>query len=111
LLAGTNLAGGTVVSTKPRGGAGYDVRNIVVFSLLEVLSSQQLRNDLVDTPSYKRLTAVPLTTLVKTPQTCSPNLPHLARDTSGHWGDARNRAEVKHRPLVEVAVITRMIGP
>ena len=59
LLAGTNLAGATVVSTKPQGDAVYDVRNIVVVSLLPVLSSRQLRNDLVDTPAYKRLTASP----------------------------------------------------
>jgi hypothetical protein len=110
LLAGTNLAGGTVVSTKPQGGAGYDVRNIVVFSVLSVLSSQQLRSDLVGTPSYERLTAVPLTTLVETSQTCSPNLPSLPKIPGG-LGDARNRAEVKQRPLVEAAVVARMIGP
>ena len=59
LLAGTNLAGGTAVSTKPQGDAVYDVRNIVVVFLLPVVSSEQLRNDLVDTPAYRRLAAVP----------------------------------------------------
>jgi hypothetical protein len=41
LLAGTNLQGANVVSTKPQDNAVYDVRNIVVVTHLPVLASQQ----------------------------------------------------------------------
>jgi endonuclease/exonuclease/phosphatase family metal-dependent hydrolase len=59
LLTGTNLAGATLVSTKPDGDAVYDVRNLVVATHLPVLTHTQLRNTLVDKPTYRRLTAVP----------------------------------------------------
>jgi endonuclease/exonuclease/phosphatase family metal-dependent hydrolase len=59
LLAGTNLEGANVVSTKPHDNAVYDVRNIVVVTHLPVLASQQLANDLIDKPSYRRLTRIP----------------------------------------------------
>jgi len=59
LLAGTNLEGATVVSTKPEGNAVYDERNLVVVTHLPILEHRQLRNELVVKPSYRRLTAVP----------------------------------------------------
>lgn len=59
LLAGTNLAGATMISTKPQGDEVYDVRNLVVVSHLAVVGRQQLRNDLVAEPAYRRLTAIP----------------------------------------------------
>lgn len=59
LLAGTNLDGARLVSTKATGDAVYDVRNIVVATKLPVVSTQQLRNDLVAEPRYTRLTAKP----------------------------------------------------
>jgi endonuclease/exonuclease/phosphatase family metal-dependent hydrolase len=59
LLAGTNLDGARMVSTKPKDSAVYDVRNLVVVTKLPVVSSQQLRNDLVAEPQYTRLTAKP----------------------------------------------------
>jgi len=59
LLADTNLQGANVVSTRPQNDAVYDVRNLVVVTHLPVLGSQQLRNDLVAKPSYRRLTAIP----------------------------------------------------
>jgi endonuclease/exonuclease/phosphatase family metal-dependent hydrolase len=59
LLAGTNLDGARIVSTKPQDAAVYDVRNLVVVTKLPVVSSQQLRNDLVAEPQYTRLTAKP----------------------------------------------------
>lgn len=59
LITGTNLDGANIVSTKPAGDAVYNERNIVVVTHLPVLAHQQLRNDLVDEPSYRRLTANP----------------------------------------------------
>jgi endonuclease/exonuclease/phosphatase family metal-dependent hydrolase len=59
LLAGTDLADATVVSTKPDDNAVYNERNIVVVTLLPVLARQQVRNDLVQAPRYQRLTANP----------------------------------------------------
>ena len=59
LLAGTNLEGANLVSTKPKDDGVYNERNIVVASHLPVLSRQQLRNELVAAPTYRRLTADP----------------------------------------------------
>lgn len=59
LLKGTNLEGANLVSTRTAGGEVYDVRNLVVATHLPVLAFRQLRNDLVETPLYRRLTAVP----------------------------------------------------
>ncbi|GAT68892.1 endonuclease [Planomonospora sphaerica] len=59
LLAGTPLQGATLVSTRPAGDGVYNERNLVVATHLPVRSHRQLRNDLVATPSYKRLTAIP----------------------------------------------------
>ncbi len=59
LLAGTNLGGATLVSSKPSDDAVYDVRNLVVATRLPVLGHDQLRNDLVQEPLYRRLTADP----------------------------------------------------
>lgn len=59
LLEGTNLEGANIVSTKPQGDAVYDKRNLVVVTSLEVTSIRQIRNELVNKPSYKRLTSIP----------------------------------------------------
>ncbi len=59
LLAGTNLDGVPMVSTKPDNDAVYNERNLVVVTALPVLAHRQLRNDLVAKPRYLRLTAVP----------------------------------------------------
>jgi endonuclease/exonuclease/phosphatase family metal-dependent hydrolase len=59
LLAGTNLAGAELVSTKPKDDGVYHERNLVVATHLPVLSRQQLRNELVAAPLYRRLTANP----------------------------------------------------
>jgi endonuclease/exonuclease/phosphatase family metal-dependent hydrolase len=59
LLAGTDLDGAHVVSTKPADDAVYDERNLVVVTRLPVLAHRQLRHQLVHAPSYRRLTANP----------------------------------------------------
>ena len=59
LLTGTDLAGAELVSTRSGDGGVYDVRNLVVATHLPVLASRQLRNDLVQAPVYRRLTAQP----------------------------------------------------
>ena len=59
LLAGTDLEGANVVSTKPQNDAVYNERNLVVVTHLPVLGVDQVANRLVDKPSYKRLTALP----------------------------------------------------
>jgi endonuclease/exonuclease/phosphatase family metal-dependent hydrolase len=59
LLAGTNLDGAAMVSTKPDGDAVYNERNLVVVTHFPVLAHRQLHNDLVAKPRYTRLTAVP----------------------------------------------------
>ena len=59
LLAGSNLEGATIVSTAPASDAVYDQRNLVVASNYPVVSARQIRNDLVDKPLYRRLTANP----------------------------------------------------
>ncbi|WP_431197100.1 endonuclease/exonuclease/phosphatase family protein [[Micrococcus luteus] ATCC 49442] len=59
LLAGTNLQGANVVSTRPQDDAVYNERNLVIVTHLPVLDVQQFSNDLVAKLSYRRLTAVP----------------------------------------------------
>lgn len=59
LLAGTNLEGAPMISTRPSGDAVYNERNLVVVTHLPVLGHRQLSNDLVDKPRYARLTAHP----------------------------------------------------
>ncbi|MFC4116681.1 endonuclease/exonuclease/phosphatase family protein [Nonomuraea zeae] len=59
LLAGTNLAGATLISSKESGDDVYDLRNLVLATHLPVLAYRQLHNDLVATPTYKRLTSIP----------------------------------------------------
>ncbi|MFE7330273.1 endonuclease/exonuclease/phosphatase family protein [Streptomyces sp. NPDC057565] len=59
LLAGTNLDGAPLVSTKPDDDAVFDVRNLVIATHLPVIKHQQLKNDLVAEPRYQRLTANP----------------------------------------------------
>jgi hypothetical protein len=59
LLAGTNLAGGNLASTRTTNNEVFDVRNLVVATAFPVLSVEQLRNDLVEPLSYRRLTANP----------------------------------------------------
>jgi endonuclease/exonuclease/phosphatase family metal-dependent hydrolase len=59
LLVGTDLQDANVVSTKPQHDAVYNERNLVVVSHLPVLAFEQVANDFVDKPIYKRLTALP----------------------------------------------------
>jgi endonuclease/exonuclease/phosphatase family metal-dependent hydrolase len=59
LLAGTNLQGAAVISTKPESDAVYNERNLVIVTHLPVIAHQQLRNQLVDKPTYRRLSAIP----------------------------------------------------
>lgn len=59
LLAGTNLDGAPLVSTKPQEEAVFKLRNLVIATHLPVLKHQQLKNDLVNEPRYQRLTASP----------------------------------------------------
>jgi len=59
LLAGTNLAGAQLPSTRTTNNEVYDERNLVVATTFAVLNIEQLRNDLVDPLSYRRLTANP----------------------------------------------------
>jgi hypothetical protein len=59
LLDGTNLAGAQLPSTRTTNNEVYDERNLVVATTFPVLNVEQLRNDLVDPLSYRRLTANP----------------------------------------------------
>jgi endonuclease/exonuclease/phosphatase family metal-dependent hydrolase len=59
LLAGTNLAGAQLASTRTANNEVFDERNLVVATMFPILSVKQLRNELVDPPSYRRLTANP----------------------------------------------------
>ena len=59
LLAGTNLAGAQLASTRTTSNEVYDERNLVVATTFPVFDIQQLRNDLVDPLLYRRLTANP----------------------------------------------------
>ncbi|MGB3735906.1 MAG: endonuclease/exonuclease/phosphatase family protein [Ilumatobacter sp.] len=59
LLAGTNLEGAELISTRTQMDEVFDQRNLVVASNLAVVSSAQIRNELVAAPEYRRLTADP----------------------------------------------------
>lgn len=59
LLLGTNLEGAEMVSTRTQAEEVYDQRNLVVVSNLPIVSSAQIRNELVAAPEYRRLTADP----------------------------------------------------
>jgi endonuclease/exonuclease/phosphatase family metal-dependent hydrolase len=59
LLAGTNLAGAQLASTRTTNNEVFDERNLVVATTFPVFSVEQLRNNLVATVSYRRLTANP----------------------------------------------------
>ncbi|MBT2453019.1 endonuclease/exonuclease/phosphatase family protein [Streptomyces sp. ISL-43] len=59
LLAGTNLEGAALVSTKLEDHQVFDVRNLVIATNLPVIKQQQLKHDLVAQPHYQRLTATP----------------------------------------------------
>lgn len=59
LLAGTNLEGAELISTRTQMNEVFDQRNLVVASNLAVVSSAQIRNELVAAPEYRRLTADP----------------------------------------------------
>lgn len=59
LLQDTNLASAELVSTKPARDAVFDQRNLVVATNYPVISARQIKNDLVDEPLYRRLTANP----------------------------------------------------
>ncbi len=59
LLAGTNLDGAELISTKLENNAVFEQRNLVIATHLPVIKHQQLKNDLVAEPRYQRLTATP----------------------------------------------------
>lgn len=59
LLEGTNLDGATLVSTQDGQAWVFDLRNLVVATHHPVVDREQLLNDLVAGPLYRRLTAVP----------------------------------------------------
>ncbi len=59
LLDGTNLQGAELVSTRTQAGEVYNERNLVVASNHPVVSSAQIKNELVAAPEYRRLTAIP----------------------------------------------------
>src|SRR5262247_4510484 len=59
LRAGTQYAGNTITSTKTAGDEVFDERNLAVVSPFPVLAVQQIKNDKVPAPEYKRITAVP----------------------------------------------------
>jgi endonuclease/exonuclease/phosphatase family metal-dependent hydrolase len=58
-LAGTNIEGATLVSTRGEDGGVFDERNLVIATRLPVLAVEQLSNDLVAKLQYRRLTALP----------------------------------------------------
>lgn len=59
LLDGTNLAAAELASTRTAAGAVFDERNLVVAALHAIVKSDQIKNDFVEKPLYKRLTANP----------------------------------------------------
>jgi endonuclease/exonuclease/phosphatase family metal-dependent hydrolase len=65
LLDGTDLEGAELVSSQTQAGEVYDQRNLVVASNLPIVSSAQIRNELVAAPEYRRLTADPPDTEAK----------------------------------------------
>ena len=59
LLQGTNLDGATLVSSLDSTGSIANERNLVVATHHSILAQEQLLNDLVAEPRYRRLTAIP----------------------------------------------------
>ena len=59
LLEGTNLEGANLVSSLDSNGDIANERNLVVATHHQVVDQEQLLNDLVAEPLYRRLTAVP----------------------------------------------------
>ena len=64
LLQGTNLQGAELVSTKTENDEVFDERNLVVAVATpsQVAGHDQLRNELVQQPLYRRLTGIPADT-------------------------------------------------
>jgi len=59
LLEGTNLDGATLVSSLDSTGSIANERNLVVATHHTIVAQEQLLNDLVAEPRYRRLTAIP----------------------------------------------------
>lgn len=59
LLQGTPYADFHVAHTRTSRDEAYDERNLVVVSRFPILSSEQIHNDRIAAPEYKRLTARP----------------------------------------------------
>ncbi len=59
LLEGTNLDGANLVSSLDSTGSIANQRNLVVATHHPILAHEQLLNDLVAEPRYRRLTAIP----------------------------------------------------
>lgn len=59
LLAGTAYEGFYIEHTKTTRNEAYDVRNLVIVSRYPIRDVQQFRNDLIDPPQYRQVTADP----------------------------------------------------
>ena len=60
LVAGTQYEGYQIISSKTSDNFQvYDERNLVILSRFDILSHQQLKNDLIVAPEYRKVTAVP----------------------------------------------------
>ena len=63
LLAGTQYQGYFVVSTKTADNYQvYDERNLVILSRFDILSHGQYKNDFIQAPEYRKVTAIPAET-------------------------------------------------
>ncbi len=60
LIAGTQYEGYNIVSTKTADDYQvYDERNLIILSRFEILSHSQLKNDNIQPPEYRKVTAFP----------------------------------------------------
>ncbi len=59
LLAGTAYEGFYIEHTKTTRNEAYDVRNLVIVSRFPIRDVQQFRNELIDPPQYRKVTADP----------------------------------------------------
>jgi len=63
LLAGTQYQGYFVVSTKTADNYQvYDERNLVILSRFDIVSHGQYKNDFIQAPEYRKVTAIPAET-------------------------------------------------
>ncbi len=63
LIAGTQYQGYNIVSTKTADQYQvYDERNLVILSRFDILSHGQHKNDFIQAPEYRKVTAIPVET-------------------------------------------------